>query len=103
MILADSTAVAAWQDRTKHKIAQAGNLSCTRDPKIIIRFQHARVRLVQCAWEGDWATFWSVWSNLADSTAVARQAQTPIFSKNGYPIINLFRPAHRAPAPLGDW
>ena len=25
------------------------------------------------------------------------------FLKNGYPIISLFRPAKRAPAPLGDW
>ena len=36
------------------------------------------MRLTQCAWEGDWAKFGPAWMILADSTAVARQVQTPI-------------------------
>ena len=46
---------------------------------------HTRIHPVQCLWEGDWTTFWLVWMILAHSVAVARQVQTPIFSKIGKP------------------
>jgi hypothetical protein len=61
-----------WQNRPKHEIVQVGRLGCAIKPKINIRFQHTRGCLVQFPWEGDWATFKSVWSILVDSTAVAR-------------------------------
>jgi hypothetical protein len=41
-----------------------------------IRFQHTRMRLVQCAWEGHWAECEPARMILADSTAVARQYKT---------------------------
>ena len=71
------------QDRSKHEIYGGGHLWGTTTPKQNIRFQHTQVRLVQCAWKGDWAKFGHVWMILAGSSAVARQAKTPIFSKSG--------------------
>ena len=62
------------------QLIQGGHLWCTTDLKISARFQHTRMRLVQCAWEGDWAKFEPARMILADSMAVARQVQTPIFS-----------------------
>ena len=52
-----------------------GHLWCTTGStlKISIQFQHTRTRLVQRAWEGDWAKFEPAWMILADSTAVAGQ------------------------------
>jgi hypothetical protein len=61
-------------------IDQGGHVWCTTDLKISARFQHTRMHLVQCAWEGDWAKFEPARMILADSMAVARQVQTPIFS-----------------------
>ena len=51
--------------------------------KIRARFQPTRVRLAQSELEGDWATFRPVRRILADSKAVARRDQTPIFAKTG--------------------
>jgi hypothetical protein len=72
------------QDRRKEEIVQGGHRGCAINQKQNLLFEHTRMRLIQCSWEGDWATFWPVWKSLEDSTDVARRAPsspTPIFSQ----------------------
>ena len=71
-----------WQDGPTHKIDRRGHLWCTRKIKILILLHFYSMKLVQCAWEGDWVKFGFVRMVLADPTAVARQLGTPIFSKS---------------------
>lgn len=55
--------------------------------KILLCFRYTQIRLVQCAWEGDWAKFGTLRMILAESTAVARRTNTQNRSK-GSPLVH---------------
>ena len=58
------------------KVHRGGHLWYPRTLTMSLRFQHTRVSLAQCAWEGHWAECDPARMIMGDSTAVARQSKT---------------------------